>query len=91
MLTLRSVPRHTYPQHLAPQVLVQLPTANTAYPQLEEVAKRLSSRGCEIYRDPSSRNCKAVALAFEENMFQLPPAVSRAHLDSSVAISESPS
>ena len=54
-------------------MLVQLPIANPDYPQLETVAERLKARGCEIYRDHSARNAKAVKLAFDASMMQPPP------------------
>lgn len=47
----------------APQTLVQLPTANVKFPELEDVAARFHKNGCEIFRDPSSRNADAIKLA----------------------------
>jgi len=44
------------------KVLVQLPVANTDYPELEEIVETLKSSqlGCEVFRDPSARNQKAI-------------------------------
>jgi len=48
------------------RVLVQLPTANVDFLWLEEVAKRIRELDCEVYRDPSARNAKAIKLAFPD-------------------------
>ena len=43
----------------------QLPTANSDFPELEVVAKRMKDvYGCEIYRDSGARNAKAIMTAF---------------------------
>ena len=44
---------------------MQLPIADPKYPELEEVAERLKSFDCEVYRDPSARNAAAVKLALQ--------------------------
>ena len=42
------------------QVLVQLPTPTLEATELEEFDVRFKEQGCETFRDPSSRNAKAI-------------------------------
>ena len=46
------------------EVLVQLPTPNPEYPELEKFDVLFKKHGCETFRDPSSRNAKAIKHTF---------------------------
>jgi hypothetical protein len=46
------------------RVLVQLPTPKSDFPELEDFDERFQTLGCETFRDPSSRNAKAIKHAW---------------------------
>ena len=48
------------------RVLVQLPTPQLDYPELESLDVSFKSLECETFRDPSSRNAKAIKDEFDE-------------------------
>ena len=49
------------------RTLVQLPTPKPEYPELEEFDQRFKKHGCETFRDPASRNAKAIKATYHSN------------------------